>query len=95
VIARREAWNWLPLTRQWVADYQEYGVGPKPEHEDSALREPPAEGLSEWLKANPCPDLQILVRQWGGYDKIASETWAEYDRAMAEWQWRRIEGRVK
>ena len=33
------------------------------------------------------PDLQALVARHGGYHKI--EAWAEYDRAIAEWQERR------
>jgi hypothetical protein len=34
------------------------------------------------------PDLQELVARFGGYD---TEAWAEYDRAMAEWQIKRRE----
>jgi hypothetical protein len=38
------------------------------------------------------PDLQELVAKHGGYDKITAKGWAEFDRAMAEWQqWRREE----
>jgi hypothetical protein len=37
------------------------------------------------------PDLQELVARFGGYDKITPEAWAEYDRAMAEWQIKRRE----
>jgi hypothetical protein len=37
------------------------------------------------------PDLQELVARFGGYDKITPEAWAEYDRAMAEWQLKRRE----
>src|SRR5262245_53406088 len=33
------------------------------------------------------PDLQVLVRQCGGFDKISLELWT--DRANAEWQERR------
>lgn len=36
------------------------------------------------------PNLQELVRQYGGYDKVTPEAWAQYDREFAEWQtWRR------
>ena len=42
-----------------------------------------------WLRANPAPDLQELVARHGGYVKIPPEAWAEYDRAMADWQQRR------
>jgi hypothetical protein len=42
-----------------------------------------------WLRANPAPDLQELVERHGGYDKITPAAWAEYDRAMADWQERR------
>jgi hypothetical protein len=38
------------------------------------------------------PDLQELVRQCGGYDKITLELWAAWDRANAEWQERRRVG---
>jgi|SRR5262249_40664638 len=47
------------------------------------------DGYDAWLRANPAPDLQELVRRHGGYDKITREAWAEHDRAMAEWQERR------
>jgi hypothetical protein len=29
---------------------------------------------------DPPPDLQELVRQCGGYDRITSEAWAKWDR---------------
>ena len=32
------------------------------------------------------PDLQALVRQCGGFDKISLELWTAWDRANAEWQ---------
>ncbi len=32
------------------------------------------------------PDLQELIRRYGGYDKITAEAWAEWDREKAEWQ---------
>jgi hypothetical protein len=47
------------------------------------------DGFADWLRANPAPDLQGLVARHGGYDKITPEAWAEYDRAMADWQERR------
>jgi hypothetical protein len=37
------------------------------------------------------PDLQALVAAHGGYDKITSEAWDEYDRAMSTWQAQRRE----
>lgn|SRR5262249_21230437 len=42
-----------------------------------------------WLRANPAPDLQELVARHGGYHCIPPDAWAEYDRALAEWQERR------
>jgi hypothetical protein len=47
------------------------------------------DGYANWLRSNPAPDLQELVSKHGGYDKIPAQAWAEYDRAMAEWQERR------
>ena len=35
------------------------------------------------------PDLQALIQQCGGYDKITPKLWAAWDRANAEWQERR------
>jgi hypothetical protein len=32
------------------------------------------------------PDLQELIADHGGYDKIPPEAWAEWDRLNAEWQ---------
>jgi hypothetical protein len=37
-------------------------------------------------------DLQALVRQCGGFDKISLELWTAWDRANAEWQERRRAG---
>jgi len=47
------------------------------------------DGYADWLRANPAPDLQDLVERFGGYSNITAEAWAEYDRAMADWQERR------
>jgi hypothetical protein len=32
------------------------------------------------------PDLQALVAQWGGYDKVPAEAWAGFDLAIARWR---------
>ena len=32
------------------------------------------------------PDLQKLVAEFGGYDKITPEAWVEWDLANAEWR---------
>src|SRR5262249_10917947 len=92
----------LPLTRQWVEDFKHYGTRPKSEGEI------PAPGLLEqWLEENPPPDLQELVERAGrrhpvslgeaytgdGYQHLTAEEWAEYDRAMADWQRRYRERR--
>jgi hypothetical protein len=45
----------------------------------------------EWLKANPAPDLQKMVRRFGTYADIPAEVWDRYDRAMVAWQQRRLE----
>jgi hypothetical protein len=37
------------------------------------------------------PDLQKLVADFGGYNKITPEGWAEFDRLMTEYQQRRRE----
>jgi len=37
------------------------------------------------------PDLQELVREHGGYEKITARAWAEFDRANREYQARRRE----
>ena len=56
----------------------------KHERELEAQRQEPG-GFGEWLKANPMPDLQELVRKHGGYDKIDAAAWAEHDRALEDW----------
>ena len=38
---------------------------------------------------DPAPDLQKLVRQYGGYNRITPEAWAKWDRDSAAWQARR------
>jgi hypothetical protein len=37
------------------------------------------------MKRTP-PDLQTLVAAHGGYGKITSQAWAEYDNQLATWQ---------
>lgn len=44
---------------------------------------------AEWIKRDPPPDLQELVRRFGGYSKIPPAAWEEHDRALAAWQLRR------
>jgi hypothetical protein len=39
-----------------------------------------------WLAENPAPDLQELVRKYGGYNKITAEAWAEWDRDVEAWR---------
>jgi hypothetical protein len=34
----------------------------------------------------PAPDLQELVRAWGGYNKIPPDAWREFDAAMKAWR---------
>lgn len=46
---------------------------------------------TEWLKANPPPDLQALVAQHGSYPAITADAWADWDRRCAEWEARRKE----
>jgi hypothetical protein len=43
----------------------------------------------EFLRFERPPDLQELVKRFGGFDKITPEAWAEYDAAVAKWQARR------
>lgn len=38
------------------------------------------------LDARGAPDLQQLVQNVGGYDKITSEMWKAFDHAMADYQ---------
>jgi hypothetical protein len=49
------------------------------------------ESFAEWLRRNPAPDLQKLVEQFGGYDKITPEAWQKYDADMEAWQGKRRE----
>jgi hypothetical protein len=45
--------------------------------------------FKEWAKLNAPPDLQALVKRWGGYDKIPVAAWAQWDQEVAAWQERR------
>jgi hypothetical protein len=52
---------------------------------------PQTDRLAELAESAPkraiaAPDLQELIARHGGYDKIAPEAWAEWDRLNAEWQ---------
>jgi hypothetical protein len=35
------------------------------------------------------PDLQQLIREYGGYDKITPEAWRAFDQAIVQWHIRR------
>jgi hypothetical protein len=47
------------------------------------------EDYAEWIKTDPPPDLQELVKRFGGYSNITPQAWAENDAAMLRWQERR------
>lgn len=50
---------------------------------------PPVNELDypEWIFENRPPDLQELVRQYGGrYSSITPEAWAEWDRSVDAWE---------
>jgi hypothetical protein len=44
------------------------------------------DSFSEWLAANPEPDLQALVERWGGFSRVPVEQWLDFDRRMARWR---------
>jgi hypothetical protein len=61
---------------------------PKPtkyDLETDALRQEPG-GFGVWLERNPEPSLVALVEAHGGYSKIPSSAWAEFDRQMEAWR---------
>jgi hypothetical protein len=43
----------------------------------------------DWIRNNPPPSLQELVRQFGDYSKITPEAWSEYDARVVEWEFAR------
>jgi hypothetical protein len=45
-----------------------------------------------WREMGRMPDLQALVRHYGGYDKITAAAWDRWDSANAEFQARQREG---
>jgi hypothetical protein len=44
------------------------------------------DAFAAWLRKNPAPDLQDLVRRYGGYDKIPSTAWIDWDQRVADWR---------
>jgi hypothetical protein len=61
---------------------------PKPTAYDlecEKLRAEPG-GFGAWLKKNPPPDLQALVKKFGGHDKITPHAWAEFDAMSDAWR---------
>jgi hypothetical protein len=40
---------------------------------------------AEWVKLNPPPDLQELIRTHGGYWAIPDDAWIAYIKAMHSW----------
>jgi hypothetical protein len=45
-----------------------------------------SDDFTDWLRENPAPDLQELVRQYGGYDKITPAAWVDWDNRVADWR---------
>lgn len=39
-----------------------------------------------WLKANPAPDLQKLIAEYGSYAAIPPAQHAQWDRDYADWR---------
>jgi len=49
------------------------------------------DGYTYWLALNPAPDLAELVKAAGGnYRQITAAQWEAFDRAYADWNWRRL-----
>jgi hypothetical protein len=73
--------------REWFCAEHRQGVW----YADACCSEEDANRAHAGLRppASDPPDLQALVAEHGGYDKIPSKAWAEFDRAMAAWQHRR------
>ena len=44
------------------------------------------QSFAQWLADNPVPDLQALVEQFGGFDRITAPAWEEFLRAREAWQ---------
>jgi hypothetical protein len=44
----------------------------------------------DWLKTNPQPDLQALIAEYDGYDKIPPQAWIDYDADVKDWNARRL-----
>ena len=42
-----------------------------------------------WCELNPPPDLQMLVAEFGGYDKVPGEAWDAFVDDYANWEFRR------
>lgn len=53
----------------------------------------PSTDYADWLRQNPAPDLQELVRQFGSYTQIPDTAWKKYDSDMANWK-RRFRNRA-
>jgi hypothetical protein len=66
----------LPRTQRWLEDCRR--------HEAVEAKQSPHATIPHNEFGQP--NLQALVRQCGGYDKITPELWAASDRATAEWQ---------
>lgn len=45
-----------------------------------------ADNYAQWLKANPAPDLQKLVAEFGSYAAIPPWRHEQWDREYADWQ---------
>jgi hypothetical protein len=42
--------------------------------------------FAEWLEANPEPSLDELVERHGGYSRIPTSAWIDFDRRMERWR---------
>jgi hypothetical protein len=43
--------------------------------------------FAEWLAENPEPSLTELVERFGGYARIPTAAWIDFDRRMERWQY--------
>ena len=64
--------EFLPKTRAWVADYEQWIAEGCPTPEEEAARKaeaakatPTGPTFAEWVEKNPAPDLQKLVERAG------------------------------
>jgi len=80
---------WKPL------DQDEWKAGDPPRYHPPGAPSCPPDDFALFCQFDRPPDLQKMVRHFGGYWNIPAATWQQYDDAYRAWQYRRTDRLIR